>query len=131
MTRSTAARSTDVRSTDVRSPALPTTRPTGRPAALPTVLRRSAGVVVLLALASGCGIRPTAVPVDAGAPASRTACPTTPHVPTALATPAPTPAVTPARGGAAKGAASPSPAPAQASAPPDNPFSAVPSAGCR
>ncbi|MFI6153520.1 hypothetical protein ACIBCA_12565 [Kitasatospora sp. NPDC051170] len=111
------------RSTAVRSTAAP---------ALPTVLRRSAGVVALLALASGCGIRPTAVPVDAGAPASRTACPTAPHVPTALATPAPTPAVTQARGGVAKGAASPSPAPAQASsAPPDNPFSAVPGAGCR
>ncbi|MFJ9694681.1 hypothetical protein [Kitasatospora sp. NPDC101183] len=102
-----------------------------RPAVGPAALRRSAGVVLLLALACGCGIRPTAVPVDAGAPASRTACPTAPHVPPALATPAPAPAVTQARGGA-KAAASPSPTPAQTtSAPPDNPFSAVPSAGCR
>ncbi|MDH6136001.1 hypothetical protein P3T37_005420 [Kitasatospora sp. MAA4] len=38
-------------------------------------------------LATGCGIRPTAVPVDAGAPASRTACPSPVHVP-AAATPA-------------------------------------------
>ncbi|MEV7772191.1 hypothetical protein [Kitasatospora sp. NPDC086791] len=94
-----------------------------------TTPRRAAGVLLLLALASGCGIRPTAVPVDAGAPASRTACPTTPHVPTALATPpGPAPAVTQARG-AAKGAASPSPSPtpvAPGSPPPDNVFSAVP-----
>ncbi|MFD8753521.1 hypothetical protein ACFV0O_21470 [Kitasatospora sp. NPDC059577] len=96
-----------------------------------TTLRRTAGVLLLLALASGCGIRPTAVPVDAGAPASRTACPTAPRVPTALATPpGPAPAVTPARG-AAKGAVSPSPSPAAVtpgSPPPDNVFSAVPTA---
>ncbi|WP_370092908.1 hypothetical protein [Streptacidiphilus sp. MAP12-20] len=36
-----------------------------------------AAVTALLAL-SGCGIRSTAVPVDAGLPASRTACPPTP-----------------------------------------------------
>ncbi|MEU8926813.1 hypothetical protein AB0D10_38820 [Kitasatospora sp. NPDC048545] len=94
-----------------------------------TTLRRTAGVLLLLALASGCGIRPTAVPVDAGAPASRTACPTTPRVPAALATPpGPAPAVTPARG-AAKGAVSPSPSPTPVtpgSPPPDNVFSAVP-----
>ncbi|MER7766362.1 hypothetical protein [Kitasatospora sp. NPDC096140] len=96
-----------------------------------TALRRTAGALLLLALASGCGIRPTAVPVDAGAPASRTACPTTPHIPTALATPTgPAPAVTAARG-AAKGAASPSPSPTPVvpgSPPPDNAFSAVPTA---
>ncbi|MFD5464941.1 hypothetical protein ACFWIQ_19250 [Kitasatospora sp. NPDC127059] len=94
-----------------------------------TTLRRTAGVLLLLALASGCGIRPTAVPVDAGAPASRTACPSTPHIPTALVTPpGPAPAVTPARG-AAKTAASPSPSPtpvAPGSPPPNNAFSAVP-----
>ncbi|MCD0481846.1 hypothetical protein LO771_05315 [Streptacidiphilus sp. ASG 303] len=40
---------------------------------------RGAAVVVLLgASVAACGIRPTAVPVDAGAPASRTACPTAP-----------------------------------------------------
>ncbi|MFI9269167.1 hypothetical protein ACIGXM_00360 [Kitasatospora sp. NPDC052896] len=36
-------------------------------------------------LATGCGIRPTAVPVDAGSPAVRTACPS----PGALGTPTP------------------------------------------
>jgi hypothetical protein len=96
-----------------------------------TALRRAAGVVFLLALASGCGIRPTAVPVDAGAPASRTACPTTPRVPPALATPpGPAPAVTPSRG-VAKGSASPSPSPTPVtpgSPPPDNVFGAVPTA---
>ncbi|KJS57427.1 hypothetical protein [Streptomyces rubellomurinus] len=97
-----------------------------------TTARRAAGVLLLLALASGCGIRPTAVPVDAGAPASRTACPTTPHVPPALATPTgPAPAATPARG-AAKGTPSPSPTPVPpGSPPPDNVFSALPTAGCR
>ncbi|MFD7448859.1 hypothetical protein [Kitasatospora sp. NPDC059827] len=98
-----------------------------------TALRRTAGVLLLLALASGCGIRPTAVPVDAGAPASRTACPSAPHIPTALATPTPpAPAVTPSRG-AAKASASPSPTPvAPGSPPPDNVFGAVPTAApCR
>ncbi|HJD81049.1 hypothetical protein [Kitasatospora aureofaciens] len=100
-----------------------------------TTLRRTAGVLFLLALTSGCGIRPTAVPVDAGAPASRTACPTAPHVPTALATPTvPAPTPGPARG-AAKAGVSPSPSPTPVppgSPPPDNVFSAVPtSAPCR
>ncbi|ARF80045.1 hypothetical protein ACIG0C_14125 [Kitasatospora aureofaciens] len=100
-----------------------------------TTLRRTAGVLFLLALASGCGIRPTAVPVDAGAPASRTACPTAPHIPTALATPTvPAPTPGPARG-AAKAGVSPSPSPTPVppgSPPPDNVFSAVPtSAPCR
>lgn len=44
-----------------------------------------------LTMAVGCGIRPTAVPVDAGAPASRTACPTPLRVPEA-AEPTPEPA---------------------------------------
>ncbi|AXI77901.1 hypothetical protein [Peterkaempfera bronchialis] len=39
------------------------------------VCRRAAAVLLLGAAAAGCGIRPTSVPVDAGAPASRTACP--------------------------------------------------------
>ncbi|MEV8323120.1 MULTISPECIES: hypothetical protein [unclassified Kitasatospora] len=98
-----------------------------------TALRRTAGALLLLALASGCGIRPTAVPVDAGAPASRTACPTAPHIPTALATPsAPTP--TPPARGAAKAGVSPSPSPTvvPATPPADNVFGAVPTAApCR
>ncbi|MFE0465199.1 hypothetical protein ACFW1A_38700 [Kitasatospora sp. NPDC058965] len=56
-----------------------------------TAHRRTAlaGAVGLLALlATGCGIRPTAVPVDAGAPASRTACPSPVHPPAAPASPA-------------------------------------------
>ncbi|WP_316523789.1 hypothetical protein [Kitasatospora brasiliensis] len=103
------------------------------PAATRTALRRGAGVLLLLALASGCGIRPTAVPVDAGAPASRTACPTTPHIPAALATPGPVPTMTPARGSKAAASPSPSPAPvAPGSPPPDNVFGAVPtSSPCR
>ncbi|MGY0461965.1 hypothetical protein ACW14Y_17175 [Kitasatospora sp. cg17-2] len=47
----------------------------------------AAALVGLAVLAAGCGIRPTAVPVDAGAPASRTACPTVARIPTAPATP--------------------------------------------
>ncbi|MFJ9441486.1 hypothetical protein ACIRRH_06385 [Kitasatospora sp. NPDC101235] len=93
-----------------------------------TALLRGAGVLLLLALASGCGIRPTAVPVDAGAPASRTACPTTPHIPAALVTP-PGPTATPARGAKASASPSPSPTPvAPGSPPPDNVFGAVPTA---
>ncbi|MFJ5118503.1 hypothetical protein [Kitasatospora sp. NPDC088548] len=111
------------------------TTPVSRPA-----LRRAVGVLFLAALAVGCGIRPTAVPVDAGAPASRTACPTTPHIPTALATPSPAgPTVVPPRT-AAKPGVSPSPTSATASPvlpPSDNVFSALPtpsaptSAPCR
>ncbi|MFJ3218620.1 hypothetical protein ACIPLC_22190 [Kitasatospora sp. NPDC086801] len=99
-----------------------------------TALRRTAGALLLLALASGCGIRPTAVPVDAGAPASRTACPTAPHIPAALATPsAPTATPPPARGGAKTGASpSASPTVVPATPPPDNVFGAVPTAApCR
>ncbi|MQS12572.1 hypothetical protein F7Q99_09800 [Streptomyces kaniharaensis] len=92
-----------------------------------TALRRGSGVLLLLALASGCGIRPTAVPVDGGAPASRTACPTAPHVPTAPATP--TPAGTLPSSHAAKSGPSPSPAPTTSATPlPGNAFSAVPTA---
>ncbi|MFB8242907.1 hypothetical protein ACFC58_40870 [Kitasatospora purpeofusca] len=47
----------------------------------------AAALVGLAVLAAGCGIRPTAVPVDAGAPASRTACPTVARIPTAPSTP--------------------------------------------
>ncbi|MFE2109815.1 hypothetical protein ACFXAF_28675 [Kitasatospora sp. NPDC059463] len=49
----------------------------------------AAALLGLAALAAGCGIRPTAVPVDAGAPASRTACPTVARIPTAPSTPSP------------------------------------------
>ncbi|MFD8593642.1 hypothetical protein ACFV1L_01405 [Kitasatospora sp. NPDC059646] len=79
--------------------------------------RRRLGAVVLLAgstvLLAGCGIRPTAVPVDAGAPASRTACPTSVLMPVApaasvpaAATPAPTgrPSATPGAGASAAAA---------------------------
>ncbi|MEV4559371.1 hypothetical protein AB0K51_20600 [Kitasatospora sp. NPDC049285] len=47
-----------------------------------------------LAALTGCGIRPTDVPVDAGAPASRTACPNPVQVPNApaVSSPAPSPA---------------------------------------
>ncbi|WP_395295886.1 hypothetical protein ACF9IK_22200 [Kitasatospora hibisci] len=106
------------------------------------LLRPAAGAVLLLALATGCGIRPTAVPVDAGAPASRTACPTVVHVPTAPATPSATapaaPAPTVQGAPPAKAGASPSPSAApsgtlsptpKASTPPaDNAFSAMPTA---
>ncbi|MEV7023936.1 hypothetical protein [Kitasatospora sp. NPDC093558] len=105
----------------------------------PPTARRAAGVLLLLALASGCGIRPTAVPVDAGAPASRTACPTAPHIPTALATPAPAAPSLPAARSTAKAGPGPSPSPSPAAgaagaagatgAPPDSAFSAVPTAG--
>ncbi|MER7707984.1 hypothetical protein ABTX81_34470 [Kitasatospora sp. NPDC097605] len=49
----------------------------------------AAALLGLAALAAGCGIRPTAVPVDAGAPASRTACPTVARIPTAPGMPSP------------------------------------------
>jgi hypothetical protein len=79
---------------------------------------------VTVALASGCGIRPTAVPVDAGRPAIRTACPSPVHppaVPTSppTATPKwparpsvlPSPPVSPANGSlfSAQPTATPSP----------------------
>ncbi|MFD8084829.1 hypothetical protein ACFV4F_24380 [Kitasatospora sp. NPDC059722] len=100
------------------------------PAAVrPPTARRAAGVLLLLALASGCGIRPTAVPVDAGAPASRTACPTAPHIPTAPATPTPVAPSPPAARSTAKAGPGPSPSPAGPTTPPqDNVFSAVPTA---
>lgn len=52
-----------------------------------TAVRRLAALVLLGGTAVGCGIRPTAVPVDAGAPASRTACATPVQVPKAVAAP--------------------------------------------
>lgn len=46
-----------------------------RRTAATTAATVAASAAVLVALLSGCGIRDTAVPVDAGDPASRTACP--------------------------------------------------------
>ncbi|MFF8771686.1 hypothetical protein [Kitasatospora sp. NPDC015120] len=66
----------------------------------------AAALLGLAALAAGCGIRPTAVPVDAGAPASRTACPTVARIPTAPSTPSPA-AGTGAGAGAGAGAQAP------------------------
>ncbi len=77
-------------------------------------------------VATGCGIRPTAVPVDAGRPASRTACPSPVQVPGAVVTPTAT--LTNGRGDKAPARASAAAAPA---APPTTPadglFSALPS----
>ncbi|MFC5662855.1 hypothetical protein ACFP3U_07640 [Kitasatospora misakiensis] len=120
-------------------------------------MRRPFAAAALLGLAvlvTGCGIRPTAVPVDAGAPASRTACPTVARIPTAPSTPSaaapaggaggvpPAPAhAAPVPGGGAvaarAGSASPSPvagspevkspAAGPSTAPADNVFGALPS----
>ncbi|MDH6580113.1 hypothetical protein [Kitasatospora sp. MAP5-34] len=89
------------------------------------VRRATLGALALvgaLAALSGCGIRPTAVPVDAGPPASRTACPSPVRVPEAADTPpAPTPAATPSpAGGGPTVTAAPSKMP-------DGVFSATPS----
>ena len=76
----------------------------------PTGLRRATvGAALLTALvsllATGCGIRPTALPVDAGGPASRTACPSPVQVPAAAATPSAQPTATKAPGGKSAAAA--------------------------
>ncbi len=79
------------------------------------------GAAVTAALATGCGIRPTAVPVDAGAPASRTACPSPVHPPAVASSQAI---------GALKGSARPTPevSPAPSLSPPSGSlFSAQPS----
>ncbi|MFF2953180.1 hypothetical protein ACFVVU_17765 [Kitasatospora sp. NPDC057965] len=123
-------------------------RPTG---ARPRRPFAAAALLGLAALATACGIRPTAVPVDAGAPASRTACPTVARIPTAPSTPTPTggagaAAQAPAhaatvRAGAPSGspsgppsgppvvqpAASPSPVVVSPTPPADNVFGALPS----
>ncbi|MFE7189194.1 hypothetical protein [Kitasatospora sp. NPDC057541] len=121
-------------------------RPTG---ARPRRPFAAAALLGLAALATACGIRPTAVPVDAGAPASRTACPTVARIPTAPSTPtggagaaaqAPAHAAT-VRAGAPAGspsgspsgppvvqpAASPSPVVVSPTPPADNVFGALPS----
>jgi len=99
-----------------------------------------AGGLLAPGLLAGCGIRPTEVPVDAGAPASRTACPSevlAPRAPgSAPATPgtapgaAPassaTPSATPRPGGSAVPA---SPAPASP-APSGSPFVAPSPSHC-
>ncbi|BAJ28828.1 MULTISPECIES: hypothetical protein [Kitasatospora] len=84
-----------------------------------------AGALLAPALLTGCGIRATEVPVDAGAPASRTACPNELQVPMApepTDPPTPQAAPTPTRsaatgkpaaaasGSAASASASPTPA---------------------
>ncbi|MEV6974349.1 hypothetical protein [Kitasatospora sp. NPDC093806] len=105
----------------------------------------AAALLGVAVLATGCGIRPTAVPVDAGAPASRTACPTVARIPTAPSTPSPTagaPVVTqapahsatmgsagpsaPARAGVSPSAV-PSPVVVSPTPPADNAFGALPS----
>ncbi|WP_157855207.1 hypothetical protein [Kitasatospora purpeofusca] len=73
----------------------------------------AAALVGLAVLAAGCGIRPTAVPVDAGAPASRTACPTVARIPTAPSTPSGAAAGAPPQAAAAHSAPVPT-APAHA-----------------
>ncbi|MFC8451357.1 hypothetical protein [Kitasatospora sp. NPDC057223] len=114
----------------------------------PTGSRRAAAGAALLSalvalLTTGCGIRPTTLPVDAGGPASRTACPSPVQVPAAAATPSAPPTATKAPGGKSAAAqapavtAAPKPSaqavttPAAASptptAPPDGLFSALPS----
>ncbi|MFJ8438308.1 hypothetical protein [Kitasatospora griseola] len=59
------------------------------------------------ALLTGCGIRPTAVPVDAGAPASRTACPTPVLMPVAPTATGSAGATSPAASASAKATPSP------------------------
>lgn len=61
-----------VRGVPPTPPAHPAARRSPRLAAATTVAAFAAVLAVAL---SGCGIRDTAVPVDAGDPASRTACP--------------------------------------------------------
>ncbi len=95
----------------------------------PTGARRAtAGAVLLTALvavlATGCGIRPTAVPVDAGGPASRTACPSPVQVPAAAATPSAVPTAMKAPGNRSAAAQAPA---ATAAAKPSEPLgSALP-----
>jgi len=87
-------------------------------------VRRAAAAALLtaaLAAVTGCGIRPTAVPVDAGAPASRTACPSPVRVPAAVLTPTPTASAAPT-------ASATVPAPIASSKAPQGLFSASPSA---
>ncbi|GAA2254576.1 MULTISPECIES: sortase-dependent protein [Kitasatospora] len=88
---------------------------------VPRTAAAAALLTAVLATATGCGIRPTAVPVDAGAPASRTACPNPYTVPTAVL--APTPSTAP-RPSAAAGSPSAAPSGTPSSAP-----SGVPSTG--
>lgn len=85
------------------------------------------GAVALTgALATGCGIRPTAVPVDAGAPASRTACPSPVHPPAVPATSSAGPLHLPARPPLPEPAVSATPT--TTAAPAGSLFSALPSA---
>ncbi|MFJ1793455.1 hypothetical protein [Kitasatospora griseola] len=69
------------------------------------------------ALLTGCGIRPTAVPVDAGAPASRTACPTPVLMPVAPTATGSAGATSPAASASASAKATPSPVPTPSATP--------------
>ncbi|MFC9325460.1 hypothetical protein [Kitasatospora sp. NPDC057015] len=147
-------RPADGRAAPLRGPAARGVRPVaGRRTTRPLVAAAAVAGALLAVLATGCGIRPTAVPVDAGRPASRTACPSPVQVPTAAATPtadpsaqrapaatSPTPRPSSSARAAAGNGASPSaartpaaaptavaPGPAVTSVPADGVFSALPS----
>ncbi|GGR03313.1 hypothetical protein [Kitasatospora griseola] len=83
--------------------------------------RRRLHAVALLAgstaLLTGCGIRPTAVPVDAGAPASRTACPTPVLMPVAPTAPGSAGATSPTASPSASAKATPSRVPTPSATP--------------
>ncbi|MGW4694251.1 hypothetical protein ACWEO1_17920 [Kitasatospora cineracea] len=68
-----------------------------------------AGGLLAPALLAGCGIRPTEVPVDAGAPASRTACPGEVLVP--MAPESASPSAVPAPGPSPAAGRTPAPTP--------------------
>ncbi|MFD8482792.1 hypothetical protein [Kitasatospora sp. NPDC059673] len=94
-----------------------------------TTRRRIRAVALLAgstALLTGCGIRPTAVPVDAGAPASRTACPTPVLMPVA---PAASPSATPPLGAPTAPAASGKPSAKAGQSPSATPSAAVSAPG--
>ncbi|MFD5565337.1 hypothetical protein [Kitasatospora griseola] len=85
-----------------------------------TARRRLRAVALLAgstALLTGCGIRPTAVPVDAGAPASRTACPTPVLMPVAPTATGSAGATSPAASPSASAKATPSRVPTPSATP--------------
>ncbi|MFF2626422.1 hypothetical protein ACFVUN_11690 [Kitasatospora griseola] len=85
-----------------------------------TARRRLRAVALLAgstALLTGCGIRPTAVPVDAGAPASRTACPTPVLMPVAPTATGSAGATSPAASASASAKATPSRVPTPSATP--------------
>ncbi|WP_033213413.1 hypothetical protein [Kitasatospora phosalacinea] len=92
----------------------------------PRALALLVGGLIAPALLAGCGIRPTEVPVDAGAPASRTACPSEVLAPRApdTASPSPAPGAPPsatARPGASAAPAVPAPSQSPFTAPSPSP----------